>query len=270
MLAFVKLTLVTFGLVYATALSGLFLIQRDLQYFPGRQDPSPEALGLQGVERLTLATDDGETVVLWFSPPPPGRPGILFLHGNAGAVSDRAERLAFYRKRGFGAAFLSYRGYGGSTGRPTEAGLGLDAKAAWQFLRDRGIPADRIVLVGESLGSGVAVQLAARQQVGAVVLEAPYTAAVDIAATAYPWVPVRLLMRDQYRSRARIDEIRAPLLILHGEDDRVIPFGHGRRLFGLAREPKSFVSLGPVGHEALFDPATWTAGADFIDRIFPP
>lgn len=265
-----SMILAGFGLVYAAALSGLFLIQRDLQYFPSHRDPAPEAVGLAGVERITLATADGERLGLWWSPPGPGRPVILFLHGNAGEVADRADRLAFYRARGFGAAFLSYRGYGGSTGRPTEAGLVLDAEAALAFLRDKGVSSDRIALVGESLGTGVAVQLATRATVGAVVLEAPYTAAVDIAAQAYPWVPVRLLMRDQFRSRSRIARIGAPLLILHGERDQVVPFAHGRALFELAAEPKSFVSLGPVGHEALFAPATWAAGADFLDRLFAP
>lgn len=268
--AVLSFILAGFGLVYAAALSGLFLFQRDLQYFPSRRDPAPEALGLTGVERVVLPTPDGERLVLWWSPPAPGRPVVLFLHGNGGAMPDRADRLAFYQGRGFGAAFLSWRGYGGSTGRPTEAGLIRDAEAAYGFLLAQGVAADRIALVGESLGTGVAVQLAARAPVGAVVLEAPYTAAVDLAARAYPWVPVRLLMQDQFRSRSHIAAIGAPLLILHGEADQVIPFGHGRALYDLAAEPKTFRSLGPVGHDALFDPVTWEAGADFLDRLFPP
>ncbi|MFN6925313.1 MAG: alpha/beta hydrolase [Tabrizicola sp.] len=266
---FLKVTLLTFGMIYAAALSGLFLIQRDLQYLPSRADPLPRTLGMPGVGRI-LPTPDGEAVVLWFAPPAPGRPAILFLHGNAGSIADRADRLAFYRARGYGTAFLSYRGYGGSSGTPSETGLALDALTAYRFLRDRGIAADRIVLVGKSLGTGVAVPLAARQPVGAVVLEAPFTAAVDIAALAYPWVPVRLLMRDPFRSRARIGDLRAPLLVVHGERDAVIPFANGRALFDLAPQPKTFLSLGPVGHEALSDPATWAAGADFIDGLFSP
>ncbi|TAG17793.1 MAG: alpha/beta fold hydrolase [Rhodobacterales bacterium] len=264
--AFVKLTLVTFGLLYAAALSGLYVFQRDLQYFPARRDPAPEAVGLRGVERVLLSTPDGETLVVWFSPAAPGRPTVLFLHGNAGAVADRADRLAFYQSRGFGAAFLSWRGYGGSTGSPSEAGLLIDARTAYDALRARGIAPEQIVLVGESLGTGVAVQTAARVPVGGLVLEAPFTAAVDIAGRAYPWVPVRLLMKDQFRSAAHIASVRAPLLILHGEADAVIPANFGRALFALANDPKTFLSLGPVGHEALFDPATWTKGADFIDR----
>lgn len=265
-----KLGLLTAGTLYAAIVSGLFLLQRDLQYFPARHDPPPEALGLTGVERVLLDTADGERVVLWFAPPAEGRPVVLFLHGNAGAMADRADRLAFYQGRGLGAAFLSWRGYGGSTGRPQEAGLLADASAALAFLRDRGIAPGRVALVGESLGTGIAVQLAAQDPVGAVVLEAPFTAAVDIAARAYPWVPVRWLMRDRYLSRDHIGRVRAPLLILHGETDQVVPFAMGRALHDLANPPKTFLSLGPVGHEALFDPVTWAHGADFIDRVFPP
>lgn len=267
---FLKLTLLTFGLVYASALSGMFLLQRQLQYFPDRHDPAPAELGLVGVDRLTLPAPDGETLVLWFASAPPGRPVILFLHGNAGSIAARADRFAFYQAQGFGVAFLSYRGYGGSTGHPSETGLLTDAKTAYDHLRGLGIAADHIVLVGESLGTGVAVQTAARNPVGAVVLEAPYTSAADVARRAYPWVPVSLLMKDKYRSTAHIAAIHAPLLILHGERDATIPFGFGQTLFALANEPKTFLSLGRKGHEALSDPATWAEGTTFLNRIFPP
>lgn len=269
-LAILKLTLVTFGVLYATVLSGMYLYQRDLQYFPSRRDPAPEAVGLERVERVGLSTPDGETLVLWSVPPSGDHPTVLFLHGNGGEIADRADRFAFYQERGYGVAFLSWRGYGGSSGSPSEAGLVADAKAAYDHLRGLGIPPDRIAIVGESLGTGVAVQLAAANPVGAIVLEAPYSAAVDIARAAYPWLPVGLLMKDQFRSRDHIAAVRAPILILHGEADRVIPPGFGRRLFDAARDPKTFVSLGPVGHDALFDPATWAAGADFIDRTITP
>lgn len=263
-----KLGFVTCGLIYATLVGTLFTLQRDLQYFPTREDPAPEALGLSGVSRETLTTPDGESLVLWHAPAAPGRPTVLFLHGNGGSIAHRADRLAFYQSRGLGAAFLSWRGYGGSTGKPDEAGLLQDGETALAFLSRQGI--GPVILVAESLGTGVAVQLAARRPVGALVLEAPYTAAVDVAARAYPVFPVRWLMHDQFRSRDHIAEVRAPLLILHGERDEVIPFAFGQTLYALANEPKTLRSLGPVGHAATADPATWALGADFIDRVFPP
>jgi len=266
----IKLTFVFCGMLYLSAAGGMFLLQRSLQYFPTHRDPAPEALGLTGVTRQSLATPDGETLVLWVAQPTGDRPVVLFLHGNGGEIADRADRFAFYQSRGYGVAFLSWRGYGGSTGSPSETGLLADAKAAYDHLRARAIPPDHIVLVGESLGTGPAVVTAAQNPVAAVILEAPYSAAVDIARQAYPWLPVGLLMKDQYRSRDHIDRIGAPLLILHGQNDRVIPQGFGRRLFDAARDPKTFLSLGPVGHDALFSPATWAAEADFIDRTIGP
>jgi uncharacterized protein len=269
-LAFLKLTLVTFGLLYAVALSGMYAFQRDLQYFPTRRDPAPQAVGLTGVKVVPLATPDGEVLVLWTSPATGDRPTILFLHGNGGEIADRADRFAYYQAQGFGVAFLSWRGYGGSTGSPSETGLLTDTKAAYDHLRGLGIPPDRIVLLGESLGTGPAVITAAANPVGAVILEAPYSAAVDIARQAYPWAPVGLLMKDQYRSRDHIAAINAPLLILHGERDRVIPPGFGKRLFDAARDPKTFLSLGPVGHNALFSPDTWAREVEFLDRTMGP
>ncbi len=145
----------------------------------------------------------------------------------------------------------------------------IDTKTAYDHLRAQGIAADHIILVGESLGTGPAVQTAAQNPVGALILEAPYSAAVDIARAQYPWLPVGLLMLDQYRSRDHIAKVRAPILILHGQGDQVIPYTSGKYLYTLANQPKTFLSLGPAGHEALSDPATWTTEAEFIDRLFP-
>lgn len=267
-MGFLKLTIVLGSVFYLAAAGGMFVMQRSLQYFPTLRDPYPDKVGLQGVDRILLPTPDGETLVLWYAPPAGDRPMILFLHGNGGEIADRADRFAFYQSQGFGVAFLSWRGYGGSTGHPSETGLMIDAKTAYDHLRSQGIPADRIVLIGESLGTGPAVRIAAQTPVAALILEAPYSAAVDIARAQYPWLPVGLLMLDQYRSRDHIAAVRAPILILHGEADRLIPFTSGKYLFSLAHDPKTFLSLGPVGHEALGDPATWEAGAVFISSQF--
>jgi uncharacterized protein len=266
----IKLTLMPLGLIYAVALAGVFLGQRQLQYFPSRADPAPAEVGLAGVSVETLATADGETLVLWHAPARGNRPTVLFLHGNAGSIADRAPRLAFLQAEGFGAAFLSYRGYGGSSGSISEAGLLTDARAAHDFLVANGVPADRIAVVGESLGTGVAIQLAAERPIGALILEAPYTAAVDVAAAHYPWLPVRILMKDQFHSLGHISRVNAPVLILHGTDDSVIPYAHGQRIFAAAPQPKSFVTLDSQGHEALFDPATWALEARFLNQLFPP
>ena len=257
-------------LLYLAAALGMYLLQRQFQYFPARSDPAPASLGLHGVTVVPLPTPDGETLIMWYAPARTDQPTILFFHGNGGNIAGRADRFAFYRAKDYGVAFLSYRGYGGSTGTMSETGFITDAQAAFDWLVAEGIASTRIALVGESLGTGVAVQLAARQPVGAIVLEAPYTAAVDVAAQVYPWLPVRLLMKDQFRSAAVIAQVTAPVLILHGTDDTVIPFAMGQALFAAANDPKRFHALPMAGHDALYEPATWGLGTDFLAQVFAP
>jgi uncharacterized protein len=269
-MAFIRLILVTAAVLYLLAASGMFLLQRQFQYFPSRAAPTPDMVGLSDVQVAALRTPDGETLVLWYAPAKAGQPTILFFHGNAGEIANRADRFAFYQRRGFGVAFLSYRGFGGSTGTISETGLIVDAQTAYDWLMAQGVPSDRIVLVGESLGTGVAVQLAARQDVAAVVLEAPYAAAVDVATGMYPWLPVRLLMKDQFRSIDHIAAVTAPLLILHGTQDAMIPFAQGQKLFAAASAPKQFAELTGAGHQALFDPGTWAREVAFLSGVIPP
>ncbi|MBN8966470.1 MAG: alpha/beta fold hydrolase, partial [Rhizobiales bacterium] len=194
-------------IVMAAAVFGGFVVlmyvkQRALMYHPERLRTPPAEAGLPEAQELTLATSDGERVIAWFVPPRGDRPVVLYFPGNAGALSHRAERFRAFAADGFGLLALSYRGYGGSSGSPTESGLIADAEAAYRFAATR-YPAERIALWGESLGTGVAVALAATHRVGRVVLEAPFTSAVDIGAQVYWFLPVRHLMKDTFRSDLR-------------------------------------------------------------------
>ena len=255
--------------LYLLVVVAMFVFQRQLQYFPGHRAPSPQDVGLRGVDVLDLPTPDGETVRLWYVPARQGMPTVLFFHGNAGEMADRADRFAVYQAAGLGVAFLSYRGYGGSTGQISEAGLITDATAAYDWLIVQGVAATRIMLVGESLGTGVAVQLAAMHPVGGVALEAPYTSTADVATGVYPWLPVRLLMKDQFRSIDHIANVTAPLLIQHGDADAAIPYPMGQTLFAAANAPKAFETLANQGHEALFQPAVWAREIAFFARLAP-
>jgi fermentation-respiration switch protein FrsA (DUF1100 family) len=230
----------------------MYVMQRALMYHPERLRTPPAEAGLPEAQELTLATSDGERVIAWFVPPRGDRPVVLYFPGNAGALSHRAERFRVFVADGFGLLALSYRGYGGSSGSPTESGLIADAEAAYRFAAAR-YPAERIALWGESLGTGVAVALAATHRVGRVVLEAPFTSAVDIGAQVYWFLPVRHLMKDTFRSDLRIGKVNAPLLILHGTRDVTIPIGFGERLFALAHGPKRFVRFEGGGHADLDD-----------------
>jgi fermentation-respiration switch protein FrsA (DUF1100 family) len=243
----------TLGLAsaYALVVLAMWLGQRRLMYVPDPTRARPVAVGLHGVHEVELATADGARLVVWRAVPAEGRPTLLYLHGNAGNLATRADRARRYRAKGYGLAMLSYRGYGGSSGAPSEAANVTDARALYDRLVAEGIAAGDIVLYGESLGSGVAVQLAASVPVGAVVLDSPYTSIVDVAVRAYPFLPVRPLLLDRYESERSIRQIGAPLLVLHGKLDQVIPFEMGAALFATASEPKRFVDYPSGGHSNL-------------------
>jgi pimeloyl-ACP methyl ester carboxylesterase len=221
-----------------------------MMYFPDRTRTPPAVVGLSDAEELMLHTADGENVIIWHLPPRGDRPVLMYFHGNGGSLAARAERFTALTADGTGLVALSYRGYGGSTGSPTEEGLIADSAAAYAFAAARYAP-ERIVLWGESLGTGVAVALAADRPVGRVVLEAPFTSAADVGAAVYWFLPVRPLIKDPFRSDLRIGRIAAPLLFLHGERDRVVPIALGERLFGLANEPKQMVRFPDGGHNDL-------------------
>src|SRR5579863_665454 len=223
---------------YAVLVAGLFLMQRSLLYLPDRARPELGALSTLGVRDVVVTTEDDLDLNAWYLPAPRGRPVILYLHGNGGNIGDRANRLAAFAHQGWGALFLDYRGYGGNPGSPDERGLYRDARAGAQFLDEQGVPFDRIVLFGESLGAAVAVQLATERQVAAVILEAPFTRLAEIAQYHYPFIPARWLVRDRFDTIAKIARIGAPLLVLHGGGDRVVPQRFGRAVLAAAAEPK--------------------------------
>ena len=228
----------------------MYLAQRALMYHPETFRTPPIVAGLFDVQELVLDTADGEKVIVWYAPPKRDLPLVLYFHGNAGSLRSRADRFRALTDDGTGLAALSYRGYGGSTGRPSEAGMIADAQTAYAFAAAR-VPAERIVVFGESLGTGVAVALAATERIGRLVLESPFTSAVDVGARAYWYLPVRLLMKDPFRSDQRIGQVTAPLLVLHGERDQVVPIALGERLFALANEPKRFVRFAAGAHVNL-------------------
>jgi fermentation-respiration switch protein FrsA (DUF1100 family) len=193
-------------------------------------------------------------------------------HGNAGSLSRDRYRMPRLQDAGLGALLLSYRGYSGNAGSPTEEGLYADARAALDWLEESGVASASIVLYGISLGSGVATKMAAERDVGAVVLEAPYTSTVDVAAFRFPIVPVSWLMADRFESLARIGAVTEPLLVMHGDRDYVIPQRFGRQLYDAANEPKEGFWPSGVGHNDVFDNGGFATALDFIRRTMkvPP
>jgi hypothetical protein len=251
---------------YVLLLAVMHRFQHRLMYFPDARRCAPADVGFPQAEEVALSTSDGETLVAWHVAPRGGKPVVLYFQGNAGALDLRVGRFQWLTADGTGLLALCYRGYGGSSGRPSEQGLIRDAIAAYDFAAARYAPA-RIVPWGESLGTAVAVALAAERNVGGLILDAPFTSAADVGAAAYPFIPVRRLIKDTFRSDLRIAKVSAPVLVLHGERDRVVPIRFGEALFALAREPKRMVRFPNGGHVDLDDHGAADVVKEFLAEI---
>ncbi|MFA5949913.1 MAG: alpha/beta fold hydrolase [Hyphomicrobium sp.] len=227
---------------------GAAAIQRRLMYAPDTARTNPASVGLRAVQEVVIRTADGERVLAWYGAAAPGEPTILYFHGNGGSLVTRTERIAKYMARGLGVFMMTYRGYGGSTGRPSEKANVSDAKAAYDALVQLGVEPALIFVYGESLGTGVAAQVAAARASAGLILDAPFTSMLDLATLHYPQLPARWLMSDHYRTTDYIRRVKAPLLILHGEEDTIIPVGMGRAVFDLARQPKEIAIFPGAGH----------------------
>ncbi len=236
---------------YLGALAALFLAQRRFIYpIPQTRRTAPAEAGFGQAEEHVLTASDGETIIVWHVPAKPGRPVVLYFHGNGDVLAYLVGRFREITSDGTGLVAVSYRGYAGSSGRPSELGLLRDAAAAYDFAASL-YAAEAIVVWGFSLGSGVAVALAADHRVGGLILEAPYTSIADVAATQFRFLPVRSLLKDHFRSDERIARVQAPLLIMHGAQDSTISISFGERLFALADAPKQFVQFPEGGHNDL-------------------
>jgi uncharacterized protein len=242
-----KWTLVLFVCGYAALVAVMYLTQRSLLYFPDKTRHLPADAGLPQAEEVSLQSADGERLIAWHVPPRAGKPVVLYFQGNGGGLDLRAQRFGELIADGTGLVALCYRGYGGSSGTPTEAGLIRDAAAAYAFAAAR-YGAERIVLWGESLGTGVAVALAAEKPVARLVLESPFTSIADVAASAYWFAPVRALVKDAFHSDRRIGKMTAPVAVVHGARDTIVPIRFGERLYDMIRAPKRFIRLPDAAH----------------------
>ena len=262
-----KWFLIFFSTGYLGLVTLMYVAQRGLMYFPETFRTAPAEAGLPEAEEVVLDMPDGARIIVWHIPPKGDRPVWLYFHGNGGALRYRVDRFRQLVAEGEGLVALSYRGYAGSTGHPSEAGLIDDARAAYDFAVRR-YGAQRIVLWGESLGSGVALALAADRPVARIVLEAPFLSAVDIAAGVYPYVPVRWLMKDQFRSDLRVAKVTVPVLVLHGDRDNIVPISSGQLLYKLITSPKRFVRIAGGGHENLGSYGAVAEARKFVEEKF--
>lgn len=246
---------------YLAANAYLFAFQRDYVFKPSGELALPAGKGMSGVEVLTLTAADGTKLTGWYQPARPDRPTVLYFHGNAGNVSERASRFKRVVASGFGFLAVSYRGYAGSGGSPSEAGFFSDGLEIYDWLAAR---TENIVIYGESLGTATATYVASERPGRALILEAPFTAALDIAAATYPWVPVGLLMHDPFLSRDYMQRVDEPVLIVQGTVDEVVPLEQGKKLFDIAHEPKRFAVIDGGSHSDLWDRGLWPAALNFL------
>lgn len=262
-----KWIVIVASLFYLGVLAVLLFAQRAFVFpVPSTARTPPRSAGFPQAEEHVLSTSDGVRVIVWHVAPAPGRHVVIYFPGNGDTLAGSAGRFREITSDGTGLVALSYRGYAGSSGRPSERGLMEDAAAAYAFTTAL-YPADKIVLWGFSLGTGVAVALAAEHPVGGVILEAPYTSLTDIAVSAFPYLPVRYLLKDRFHSDRRIAKVMAPLLVMHGVRDATIPIVSGERLFRLAREPKQFVRFEHGGHNDLDDFGAVETARQFIGAL---
>jgi len=292
--------LIPLGLAYGAVLVLVFVFQSQLVFFPGTGREvvvTPQTYGLV-FEAVGIQTADGETLQAWWVPAEGARGTVLFFHGNAGNISHRLDYLLMFNRLRHSTLIVDYRGYGRSTGTPSEEGTYRDAEAAWDYLRHARLAQPRdVVIAGESLGAAVATWLAAkislipdpspewrrehpapafpsdeRAKAGtgprAVVLFSTFTSATDLGAEVYWFLPVRLLSRIGYDNRENLKRIRAPVFIAHSRDDDIVPYAHGKRLYEAANEPKAFLEMrGGHNDGFIFTQPEWVAelGA-FLDK----
>jgi fermentation-respiration switch protein FrsA (DUF1100 family) len=246
-----KWLLIVVALGYLGVVAALYVKQREMLFpIPTVARTAPDATGFAQAEEQLLATADGEKIIVWHVPAKPGRRVVLYFPGNGDSLAGSAGRFRNMVADGTGLIALSYRGYAGSSGHPSEHGLLLDAAATYAFAASR-YETGRMIAWGYSLGTGVAIALAAEHPFGGLILEAPYTSITDVAAAAFPFLPVRLLLKDRFASDTRIERVTAPLLIMHGTADATVPIAFGERLFALAHDPKRFVRFVGGRHDNL-------------------
>ena len=245
--------ILTLALVYGVFIGSLSLMQRHLMYFPDAARFVPQEWALRELEPLNVMTEDGLAITSWYRPSlAPDKLTVVFFQGNAGHLGYRNYKVRPWLDAGYGVLMIGYRGFG-NPGAPSEEGLYMDAQAAIDAIRAKGVPENGLVFYGESMGTGVATQMATEYAAAALILESPYTSVPDVGSDRYPLVPVRWLLRDQYDSLAKIKQVRMPFLLLHGELDQVVPVKFGKKLFEAANEPKQAVYVPDAGHNNVYN-----------------
>lgn len=245
-----------FSIIFLYLIIGLFLFlfQRKMTFNTSGMPKKPREYGLSNIKEVFINTSDNLSLLAWFHFPKNKSPILIYFHGNSFDIGERAYRIERYIKIGWGVLLVSWRGYSGTKGKPTEKNLYIDGEAAIKWVENNtDYHKNNIILYGESLGCAVAVELGLQKKFKSIILEAPFTSLVDIAKKKYPIYPVKYLTLDKFDNLSKINKISSPLLIIHGKKDEIIPYNHSVRLFKKAKEPKKYVSIDEAMHNNLYD-----------------
>ena len=253
--------------IYFFILISTYLFQRSLLYHPMENNYFGDKLTVS-IEKVKIKTRDNIELISWYhSKNLNDYKTILFLHGNAGSLENRIHKINHFKDMNVNFLLVSWRGFSGNEGKPTEKGLYQDADSAVAWLKSKGISENNIIIYGESLGTGVATEIAQNKNFGGIILESPFTSMIDAGKDKYPYLPVRLLLKDKYESDKKIKNIKSPILIMHGKVDNIVPFHMGRRMYELANEPKYFYFSEYDDHMMEYNEKLLKVLKDFINSL---
>ena len=237
---YLTLLLVAFVVGYFFVLISTYIFQRNLLYHPKENNYYGDKIKVP-VEKVLIKTRDGIQLISWYhNKNIDDYKTILFLHGNAGSLENRIHKINHFNYMDVNFLMIAWRGFSGNEGRPTESGLYEDARSAVQWLKDKGVTEKNIIIYGESLGTGVAVEIAQNKNFAGIILESPFTSMIAAGKDKYPFLPIKILLKDKYESDKKIKNIKVPILVMHGKVDNLVPFDMGKKMYELANEPKYF------------------------------
>ncbi len=258
----------TIFLIYGVTACMFLFNQRNFIFIPDRSRPDPAHFGAGDMGVISVRTADGLPLQGWYKAPAAGQPVILMFHGNAGHIGIRVFKIRPFLAAGYGVLLAEYRAYGGNPGKPSEEGFYEDARGYLSWLGAQGVPPEKVVLYGESLGTGVSVKMAAEfPGIRGLVLEAPFTSMTDVVRKHVPYMPVSLLLKDRFDSLSRIGDVKTPLLIVHGTADSIVPYALGKALFDHASEPKQMETYAAGGHNDLYRYGVATRILTFLENL---
>ena len=261
------LILIIFAIIYIFILISTYLFQRNLLYHPGENNYFGDQL-VVSIEKIKIKTNDNIELISWYHNKNISKyKTILFLHGNAGSLENRIHKINNFKDMHVNFLLLAWRGFNGNKGKPTEQGLYEDAKSAVKWLKLNGVKEKNIIIYGESLGTGVAAEITQNKNFAGIILESPFTSMIDAGKDKYPYLPVRLLLKDKYESDKKIKNINRPILIMHGKIDNIVPFHMGKRIYELANEPKYFYFSEYDDHMMEYNKKLLKVLKDFISSL---